>query len=57
MAPEETMTTLWPSWRSLIAVSTIRERIERMGWCVFSSIIELDPFVAVSYNAVRLRGE
>jgi hypothetical protein len=32
IAPDETMTTLWPSLRSLIAVSTIDERMERMGW-------------------------
>jgi hypothetical protein len=50
MAPDETMTTLWPSLRSLIAVSTIRERMERMGWWVFSSTMELDPFVVISYD-------
>jgi hypothetical protein len=43
MAPEETMTTRWPSAWSLHAVSTMRERMERRGWCVFSSTMELVP--------------
>jgi len=43
MAPEETMTTRWPSAWSLHAVSTMRERMERRGWCVFSSTMEEVP--------------
>ena len=37
------MTTLWPSLRSLTAVSTIKERVESKGSCVFSSTIEDVP--------------
>lgn len=43
MAPDETMTTRWPAVRRLHAVSTMRERIERRGWWVFSSTIEDVP--------------
>lgn len=43
IAPEETMTTRWPSWRSLTAVSTIRVTTDRRGSQVFSSTIELLP--------------
>jgi hypothetical protein len=43
MAPEETMTTRWPSACSLHAVSTMRERIDRRGWCVFSSTMDEVP--------------
>jgi len=38
------MTTLCPSLRSLTAVSTIRERVDRRGSCVFSSTMEEVPF-------------
>jgi len=59
IAPEETMTTLWPSFRRLTAVSTIRERMERRGWLVFSSTMEEVPFRIVkvrpdnNYNLCR----
>ena len=43
MAPEETMTTRWPSFMRATAVSTMRERIDSKGSCVFSWTIELDP--------------
>jgi hypothetical protein len=43
IAPEETMTTRWPSACSLHAVSTMRERIDSKGWCVFSSTIDDVP--------------
>ena len=43
MAPEETIMTLWPSLRSLTAVSTMRERIEMRGSRVFSSTMEDVP--------------
>lgn len=43
IAPEETMTTLWPSFRSLTAVSTIRVRMGSRGSWVVSSTIELVP--------------
>ena len=43
MAPEETMMTLWPSFRNLTAVSTIRVKMDRIGSCVFSSTMELVP--------------
>src|SRR5947207_13711497 len=43
IAPEETMTTLCPFLRRLTAVSTIRERMERRGSCVFSSTMEEVP--------------
>lgn len=45
MAPEETMTTLWPSFLNLTAVSTINVRMGRRGSWVFSSTIELVPLV------------
>lgn len=55
IAPEETMTTRWPAACRLHAVSTIRERMERRGWCVFSSTMEDVPGVVgkslSSYNA------
>lgn len=43
MAPEDTMTTLCPSLRNWTAVSTISDKVERSGSCVFSSTIELVP--------------
>jgi hypothetical protein len=43
MAPEDTITTRWPAACRLHAVSTMRERIERRGWCVFSSTMEDVP--------------
>ena len=43
MAPEETMTTRCPSLMRATAVSTIRERIDKRGSCVFSWTIELEP--------------
>jgi hypothetical protein len=43
MAPEETITTRWPEERRAHAVSTMRERMERRGWCVFSSTMEDVP--------------
>jgi len=43
MAPDETMTTRWPSACNLHAVSTMRERMERRGWCVFSSTMDDVP--------------
>jgi len=43
MAPEETMTTLWPSLRSLTAVSTMKLRLGKHGSYVFSSTMELVP--------------
>jgi hypothetical protein len=43
MAPEDTITTRWPAARRLHAVSTMRERIERRGWCVFSSTMDEVP--------------
>ena len=43
MAPEETMTTRWPSLLSRTTVSTINDKMESIGWCVVSSTIELDP--------------
>lgn len=46
IAPEETMTTLWPSFRSLTAVSTIRVKIGSRGSWVVSSTIELVPWFA-----------
>ena len=50
MAPEETMTTLWPSLRSFTAVSTITLSVDRRGSCVFSWTIELVPLVEMSEN-------
>jgi hypothetical protein len=59
MAPEETMTTRWPSACNLHAVSTMRVRIESSGWCVVSSTIDEVPggvgklfsfFLAVNYT-------
>jgi hypothetical protein len=49
MAPEETMMTLCPSRRSLIAVSTIKDKIDRIGSCVVSSTIEDVPITMVSF--------
>jgi len=43
MAPEEQMTTRWPSWCSETAVSTIVERVESKGSCVFSSTMDEVP--------------
>ena len=43
MAPEETMTTLCPSCRSLQAVSTMTESVESRGSWLFSSTMELVP--------------
>ena len=43
MAPEEQMTTRWPSWWRLTAVSTIVERVDRRGSCVFSSTMDEVP--------------
>ena len=43
MAPEEQMTTLWPSWRRLTAVCTMVEMVGRRGSWVFSSTIEDVP--------------
>lgn len=43
MAPDETMTTLWPSFLNLTAVSTMRLRIDSRGCRVFSSTMELVP--------------
>lgn len=43
MAPEETMTTRCPSLMRATAVSTMRERTDSRGSCVFSLTIELEP--------------
>lgn len=43
IAPEEQITTLWPSLLRVIAVSTIVERVDSNGSCVFSSTIEDVP--------------
>lgn len=43
MAPEETMTTLCPSFCNAQAVSTIVERVERRGSWLFSSTMEEVP--------------
>jgi len=43
MAPDETMMTLWPSFLSFTAVSTIDVRMERRGSWLFSSTMELVP--------------
>ena len=43
MAPEDTITTRWPSLCSFTAVSTIAERTDKIGWCVSSSTMELEP--------------
>jgi hypothetical protein len=43
IAPDETMTTRWPSFRSLMAVSTMRLRMDNSGSWVLSSTIELVP--------------
>lgn len=43
IAPDETMTIRCPSACSLHAVSTMRERMERRGWCVFSSTMDEVP--------------
>ena len=43
IAPEETITTLCPSLRSLTTVSTIAVRIDRRGSCVSSWTMELVP--------------
>lgn len=43
IAPEETITTRCPSLTSLTAVSTMRDRIDNKGSCVFSWTIELVP--------------
>lgn len=48
MAPDETMMTLWPSFRSLTAVSTMDVRMERSGSWLFSSTMELVPGGCVS---------
>lgn len=51
MAPEETITTRCPSWRSLTAVSTMRVITDSRGSCVFSSMIELLPGFAFPKSA------
>ena len=43
MAPEETITTRWPSEINFIVVSTMTERMERRGSCVDSETMELVP--------------
>ena len=43
IAPEETMTTRCPCLMRATAVSTMRERIDNRGSCVFSWTIELEP--------------
>lgn len=43
MAPEEQMTTRWPSRRRLMAVSTIVERIDNSGSCELSETIDEVP--------------
>ena len=43
MAPEEQMTTRWPSWRRLIAVSTMVDRIDSRGSCEFSETMDDVP--------------
>jgi len=52
MAPEETMTTLCPSFFSFTAVSTMRDRVEMSGSWLFSSTIELVPIKRLFRNAV-----
>ena len=42
------MTTRWPSLRSLMAVSTIKDKIDRIGSWVISSTIEDVPRTIVS---------
>ena len=48
MAPDETMMTLWPSFLSFTAVSTMDVRMERSGSWLFSSTMELVPGGCVS---------
>jgi hypothetical protein len=50
IAPEDTMTTLCPSFRNLTAVSTITVNVESKGSCVFSSTMELVPGRDVSFR-------
>lgn len=45
------MMTRCPSRRNLIAVSTIRDNIDRIGSCVVSSTIEDVPITMVSFLA------
>ena len=58
MAPDETIMTLWPSFLSFTAVSTIDVRMERRGSWLFSSTIELVPeksaCLSASGSPVRL---
>lgn len=56
MAPEDTMTTLCPSRRNLMAVSTIKDNIDRIGSCVISSTIEDVPITTVSLAPLFMLG-
>ena len=52
IAPEETMTTRCPSLMRATAVSTMRERMDNRGSCVFSWTIELDPIRKASQQVL-----
>lgn len=43
MAPEEQMTTRWPSWRRLMAVSTIVDNVDNNGSWELSETIDDVP--------------